>query len=285
MSKIDLLSPSNGTCVELEPPLAEQLTGIGVAPGQLNGWHESMTDRTVGREFAAAYRATAVAANLGAIGACIATVLTQALKVCALLLPRLRHERRALNVDAPKNRDFLDGLYNATLDRLGNNWGEPSWWRKVIRKAQGDYILPRQKIGSGPAAPHFLRIESVREWLSDCEVRDDLKALATDELLGGCSADTAVRRDRLAQAYAHHTFNDPSMAGSAIDAAVAGLIAGVLSSLSASEQIMVNLMRAHNLRISCGNAEVLSTLARIESMLGKGPQEQHSIPIALSVAA
>lgn len=285
MSKIDLLSASCGTRVEVEPTLSEQFTGIAVALGQLDGWHESMTDRTVGREPAAAYRATAVAADLGAIGACIATVLTQALKVCALLLPRLRHERRAMNVDAPKNRDFLDCIYNATLDRLGNNWGEPSWWRKVIRKAQGDYILPRQKTGSDPAAPHFLRIASVREWLSDYHVRDDLKALATDEILGECGADTAIRRDRLAQAYARYTFDDPSMSGSAIDTAVSGLIAGVLSSLSPSEQIMVNLMRAHNLRISRSNAEVRSTLARIESMLRTGPQEQHSIPMALSVAA
>jgi hypothetical protein len=285
MSKIDLLSVSCGTCVEVEPSLSEQLTGIGAAPGQQGGCHKAMTDRTVGREPAAAYRATAAAADLGAIGACIATVLTHTLKVCALLLPRLRHERRAMDSDAPNNRDFLDRIYNATLDRLSNNWSEPSWWRKVIKKAQGDYILPRQKTDSDPAAPHFLRIASVREWLSDYYVRDDLKALATEAILGGCGVDTAIRRDRLAQAYANYTFDDPSAAGSAIDTAVSGLFAGVLSSLSASEQIMVNLMRAHNLRINRSNAEVLSALSRIESMLATGPQKQHATPLARSEAA
>ncbi len=213
MSKIDLISVPGGTCVD--------------------------------------------AGGLRSIGACVAAILTDVLKISSLLLPRkagahlsrLRCERRAMAPGPPSNADLLGGIYDTTLDRLGNNRNEPAWWRKVVLTAEGDYILPYGKPDGDHAGPHFLRILSVREWLSDYHVRADLKALATERILAE-GTDTGVIRTRLAQSYAHHTFDDPILAEVPIDTVVSGLIAGALSSFGLQERIIVSLIRESNLRIN-----------------------------------
>lgn len=223
-------------------------------------------------------RKTALAGSLRSIGTCVAAVLTNALKILSLLLPRkawthlsqLRCERRAMAPWARREADLLDAIYGATLDRLGNKRNESAWWREVVLTAEGDYVLPYGKSDADDAGPHLLRIESVREWLSNYHVRADLKALATERILAD-GTDTAFIRARLAQSYADHTSDDPILARVPIDTVVCGLVAGALSSLGTSERIVVSLMRENNLRLNQANADILAAIFRIESFMASNP--------------
>jgi hypothetical protein len=214
------------------------------------------------------YRKAALAGGLGSIGKYTAAVLTLVLKIRSLLpqstagarFCRLRSERRALAAKVRGSADSLDGIYDTILDRLGNTRSQPSWLRRVVLTAESDYVLPFEQFD-----PHFLRIESVRDWLSDDEVRADLKALATERILAD-GADTAAIRARLAQSYARYTSDDPILARVRIDTVLSGLVASALSSLGPSERITVNLVQQSNLRINRTNAEILAAISRIESL-------------------
>ena len=72
---------------------------------------------------------------------------------------------------------------------------------------------------------------------------------------------------RLAQCYARYTFDDPVFAELPIDTGVRGLVAGALSSLSASQQLMVSLMRKNNLRTNRANSQVLAATSEVENKI------------------
>jgi hypothetical protein len=236
------------------------------------GWSLVGRSCTRGSTLAARHRETALDGDLRGTSRCIAAVLTSFLKMRSLLpframagvgFSRLRCERGAMAPGADNNPDLLDGIYDATLNRLGNGRGEPSWWRRVVFKAEGDYVLPYQKLD-----PHILRIESVREWLSDYQVRADLKALATERILV-YGTDAGVFRARLAQSYARCTLDDPALAQVHIESVLSGLVAGALSSLGPSERMLVSLIQQSNRQINQTNFEILGAISRIESTISK----------------
>jgi uncharacterized protein YjiS (DUF1127 family) len=205
---------------------------------------------------------------VGPFGNGLALILKQFLTLSWLLpgkaaahFRHLRCERRAMAPQRRRQQNTLDSIYETMLDRLGNCKSESSWWRRIILTAEGDYILPYRKFD-----PHFLRIPSVRDWLSDCYVRGDLKVLATDRLLAN-GIDTGPVRERLACAYSRYTSNEPMLAAASIDTVVFGLLAGALSMLSPSERIIVELMRQTNQRINTTSAEIHGALSRIEELL------------------
>jgi hypothetical protein len=164
-------------------------------------------------------------------------------------LKRLEQVRHSFATTAPRETEILSGIFDTALDRLGNvHTG--SGWRNVLARAEADYILPPERSDDNPAAlePHFLRIESVRDWLGDHLVRSDLKALAIEELLGfGSDSETFQRR--LTQSYARYTGECSVFAKLRIDTVLSGLVALVKSSLSNSERLMIELVRENNLRI------------------------------------
>lgn len=198
----------------------------------------------------------------------LAALLTAALSVPRAILPpraqshvdRLRCERRAMAPGARSEADLLDGIYDATLDRIGKK-SVARWWRKIVLRAQGHYLLPDNQYGT-----HCLQIECVREWLGNHYVRADLKALATSEMLGNAT-DTGEIRARLAQAYAQHTFEEPALAQGPIDTVVSGLVAGALSALHPSQRIMLALVREDHRHGQQTNSAVLAALSRIEAAM------------------
>jgi hypothetical protein len=189
------------------------------------------------------------ASPLGPIGFCIGTLLGGALQ--ALLLPGLRatskylrrlHDERAA-IDCGSGREWgrLEKIYNRTLDRLGDTRNTAGLWQRLVLVAEADCVLPYRV-----SEPHFLAIPSVREWLSNAYVRADLKLLASEKIFG-TATDTDAARQRLADWYAHYTAEDSALAVARINAAISGLVAGVLSNLNRSEQLLIELMRYSNL--------------------------------------
>jgi hypothetical protein len=173
-------------------------------------------------------------------------------------LRRLGCERVVMAAGAFREADSLDRAFDATLDRLGNAKDEASWWRKLVLTAEGDYVLPYNGFD-----PHFLRIPSVRDWLSNGYVRADLKTLATEKILAS-GRNTDITRERLACSYARYTAEDPGLAAGTIDVVVNGLVAGILSALSPSQRIVADLMRENSRRINAASAELLRAVLRLE---------------------
>jgi hypothetical protein len=218
---------------------------------------------------------TILAIALARLGSCVAAILVAAQgmpraflsKKARMHLHRLRCERRAMALDAREEPSLLDGIYDATLDRLGSVPDGSAWWRRVMLAAEAKYVLPYQHSNAEPdgyVGPHFLSIPSLRQWLADRHVRADLKVLATETILA-TECDVGAIRKRLAQSYADHTYEGPEFANVPIAAAVDGLVAGALCLLRPAERLVVGLMRETNLQNRRTRADILNAIARIDS--------------------
>jgi hypothetical protein len=208
----------------------------------------------------------------GYFGAFCVAVLTNAQKLSWLLpsggfrrsLNRRRRERGAMTIDYAKESVFLDRVFGPTLARLGSFQVSLPSWHRVIVEVEANYLL----LHAG-ADPHFLRMESVRDWLRDTQVCADLKTLAM-ERLGGIATDAETTRRRLAQSYAKYTFDDPVLAATPIETAIAGLVAGALSSFSEAERLILGLMRESNSKSFQLQSEILAAITRLECELASG---------------
>ena len=93
------------------------------------------------------------------------------------------------------------------------------WWKRIL-----------DSVGHALVAPDFFRVESVREWLREAQVRSDLTAIATDRVLGHAEDDAAARQ-RLRQAYMRCTGEAAHLADDRIDVALAVLAAGFVAGI------------------------------------------------------
>jgi hypothetical protein len=253
-------------------PLASYLQSRYPVRGKGNAY-QPVEGRVLRRDDHPAPR-TNLRADAAAVG-CIADVLVLALRIFLLpgfrtisrYLRRLHWERRALDWNSNCKWGLLEPIYDATLDRLGNARNASGWWGTVVLVAEGGCILPH----SG-SEPHFLAIPSVREWLSNEYVRTDLKVLASEMILG-VALDTVAARRRLSDWYAHYTAEDSARAASRIDAAVSGLVAGVLSSLNVSEQLLVDVMRQSN--VARKEAQITTFCYKCESNRSAANKNSH----------
>ena len=116
---------------------------------------------------------------------------------------RLHAEKSAIST--PNKEKLLEHTFNDTLNRLrGGNITDP-WWRNLLNVLGQLYI-----------SPEFLQIDAVREWLSQEQVADDLKALAAERVMGGSAENPEIRK-RLAMSYSEHTGEDSHRADGLIN--------------------------------------------------------------------
>jgi hypothetical protein len=107
----------------------------------------------------------------------------------------------------------------------------------------------------------------------------------------GVALDVVAARRRLSDWYAHYTAEDSARAASRIDAAVSGLVAGVLSTLNVSEQLLIDVMRQSNVarkeaQITCHKCEGNRSAANKNSHAagkGHGPVKRTAWKSDLSV--
>ena len=161
--------------------------------------------------------------------------LAQAL---APFVQRLRAERRAGGDSARVNPALLDGLFEETLNRLQDIGSHDNWWRELLRRAQVAYVRPE-----------YLAKPSIREWLTEAAVRDDLKALAGGELLPG-SADSAAITARLAEQYSVRTGEATRFASGPIGVIVNILLAGAVARADQGDRLVGGLVEASYVAIA-----------------------------------
>src|SRR6516225_5583407 len=93
-------------------------------------------------------------------------------KALAPFMKQLRAERKAGGDSPNVNTALLDSGLEETLNRLQDIEVHSSWLHEVLQRIETAYVRPE-----------YLAKPSVRDWLSQTAVREDLKALARANLL------------------------------------------------------------------------------------------------------
>src|SRR6185312_2079500 len=145
-------------------------------------------------------------ANMEAVSvSTLARPLEAISKVFVPFAKQLHAERQAGRNFARVNTTLLDASFEETLDRLQHVATCDSWWRELLQRAQTAYVRPE-----------YLEKPSIRAWLNEVSVRDDLKALARACLIPAETDGVAVKA-RLSERYAAHTGEAGVLAGGTID--------------------------------------------------------------------
>src|SRR6516164_1196305 len=174
-------------------------------------------------------------------------------------LRQLHAEHQAGRDSTPIQTNFFDTSLEATLNRLQQIEANDAWWRELYQRAAIAYV-----------SPDYLAKPSIREWLSETAVRDDLKALARGKFLPLPPDETSIR-GRLADRYAFHTLEAPQLAAGPIDAVINILLAGTVAPLGKEARFIAGVVQQ-----SAG--QVISHLdARfdaVEQRLGTAPPHE-----------
>lgn len=126
----------------------------------------------------------------------------------------------------------LDQDLDRTIARLGamHDEGNRSWW---------DELLIR--FGQMVVQPDLFQVAAVKEWLSQEEVRADLKALAKAHIHGSVPASDA--QARLEQAYMTATGEARNLAQDHIEIAVTVMVAGAWALLGPGDRVVVDSLQ------------------------------------------
>ena len=170
-------------------------------------------------------------------------------KALAPVVKQLHAERQAGADSAMVKTALLDAPLEDTLTRLQNITAHGSWWRDLLQRAESAYVRP-----------DYLEKPSIREWLSEPGVREDLKTLARARLVPGEDDEDAITA-RLSGRYAAHTGEASALAAGPIDAILNILLAGTLARGAAGELLVAGVIQE-------SYAKTATQLDRIEEKLG-----------------
>ena len=159
-------------------------------------------------------------------------------KALAPFVKQLHAERQAGADSANINTALLDAQLEETLSRLQDIEAHESWLRELLQQAEGRYVRPE-----------YLAKPSIRAWLSELGVRDDLKTLARARLLSR-SVDQAPVKARLAERYSDHTGEAAQLATGPIDGVVRILCAGELAQASKGDLVVAGIVQESHEQIS-----------------------------------
>ncbi len=142
---------------------------------------------------------------------------------------RLHAERSAPSI--PNCEKLLEHTFNDTLTRLrGGNITDP-WWRNLLNALGQRYI-----------SPDILKIHAVQEWLNQEQVADELKALATELVMGGSTENPEIR-EHLIQSYSEHTGEDPRFVEGSIDGIIAIFAASYIASIPSDQRPLAGMFQ------------------------------------------
>lgn len=155
----------------------------------------------------------------------------------------LRDERKAGKNPFAANTEYLSSSFDETLTRLRKIDDNEKWWRQLLTYFKSKYV-----------APNLFMKPALRDWLADQGVAERLKDLAAAKLVGTSEYDAADLKS-LIDSYGVATGEARRFAESAVDIAVAMLVAGALAKMSEGTRLATGI-----------------TLARIDSLERQIPE-------------
>ena len=105
----------------------------------------------------------------------ISAVLKALARMIGPEMRKLRAERRAAQAPSPIRfeNDSLDKQLEEALARLGSIDENQEFWQRLLTE-----------IGATYTRPVYFEFSQIRKWLSDDQVKSDLKNLARDRFIG-----------------------------------------------------------------------------------------------------
>jgi len=190
----------------------------------------------------------------------IAKTLLPVVKVLSPKLRRLYQERKAASMPIGDTSDLLEKGMDKTLDRLTGGKDIDEWWKRLLDKIGHEYI-----------SPEFLRIQAVKEWLSNPQVQKDIKLLAREQIMGKKDHDQYTFH-RLRKTYADKTGEDERLANGPIDVIVAIIAAGYFGSLDPETEPLAGMVQDHDRESKKAHQELRDGQKLIEKEIKKlGP--------------
>ena len=151
---------------------------------------------------------------------------------------RLHAERQAGRASFQGPTNFMNFILNETLGRLQGGNIDDTWWSYLLHRLGQQYV-----------APVFLKTPALQEWLAEEHVADDLKALASAQIMGGVH-DEEDTRVRLSQSYSNRTGEAPPSANGPIDVVVAVLAAGYIASVPYDQRPVAGMVQKVSRQVS-----------------------------------
>lgn len=158
--------------------------------------------------------------------------LVRPLLVLVPHLKRLHAEKSAGENPFPalNREDKLDELLDGALARLGSNDQSEAFWRGILATVQAAYTKPE-----------LFAQPSIREWLSEPQVRRDVKYIARAHSLG-TDLDPEVT-ERVLDALGNRTLEARHLCSNILDITVAVLNASVVAALTSGEAVVEGRVR------------------------------------------
>ena len=188
------------------------------------------------------------------------TAISATLKALARVMGpeirKLRAERRAAQapISVRPENDSLDKQLEDALARLGSIDENQEFWQKLLAE-----------IGAAYTRPVYFEFSQIRNWLSDDQVKSDLKSLARERFIGKNTDNDTLNRIR--EKYTDMTGVGADGATYAIPVVLAVLHASVRATLSPSANTITDIMRdAHTdtvEKISEHSQEIKDELRRL----------------------
>ena len=176
------------------------------------------------------------------------------------LMKRLHAESQAGQVPTGLSPNLLEKILNETLDRLRGGKIEDTWWSNLLNCLGQQYI-----------APQFLKKPALQEWLTEEQVGDDLKILASTRIMR-ITQDEDEIRSRLAQSYLQRTGEARELADGPINVVVAVLVAGYIASIPSNQRPIAGMVQ----RVSEQVEEISEQLSEMHSSPRNDPITQQA---------
>lgn len=154
-------------------------------------------------------------------------------------LKRLHAEKSAGENPFPalSKEDKLDELLDGALGRLGSIEQNEAFWQRLLASAQAKYTKP-----------DLFNRPSIREWLSDPQVRTDIKDIARAHSLR-TEFDPKLT-DRALDALEKHTLEARKLCSNIVDITVAVLNASVAAAMTPGEAVIEGRVRDVSQQVS-----------------------------------
>ena len=144
---------------------------------------------------------------------------------------QLQAERKAGRQSFQPQTSLMDSFLNKTLERLRGGKVDSAWWSNLLSKLGQQYI-----------APDFLKENALQKWITGVPVADDLKTLATAQIMSGKGNDSKTRK-RLARSFSHSTGEEQELATEPINVIVAILVAGYIASIPSDQRAVFSAVQ------------------------------------------
>ncbi len=161
----------------------------------------------------------------------LASLLRPVVQLIMSRVARLHAEHQAGQMPTGVSSNLLEKTLNETLHRLRGGNVEDSWWRNILDRIGQEYI-----------APEFLKKPALQEWLAEERVSDNLKALASAQIMSS-NANDVETRSHLAQSYSEQTGETLQFADGPIDIVVAVLVAGYIASIPPDQHPVAGMVQ------------------------------------------